>query len=65
MNAARCIVAIYEGYLSHKPDAKEPSVTAFYLRPLAKPMSDIWISSQPQAENDLSKVVAKLCKGAI
>ena len=62
VNPARCIVAIYEAYISHRPDAKQPSITAFYLQPLAKPVSDVWFSSQPLGENDLSKVVAKLCE---
>ena len=46
VNPARCIVAIYEAYISHRPDAMKPSITAFYLRPLGKPVSDVWFSSQ-------------------
>ena len=59
LNAARCIIQLYEKYISHQPssDKCEP---AFYLRLLAKPVSNVsnvWYSCQPKVENDLMKTV--------
>jgi integrase len=62
-NPNRCIVRLYLKYLSHRPtDAK--CSPAFYLRPLAKPRSNIWFSCQPLGINQISKTVARMCQSA-
>ena len=56
----RCIVKIYQKYLSVRPKGEKCS-NAMYLRPLAKTTSDgIWFSMQPMGRHKLSTVVAEL-----
>ena len=59
---SRCIVKIYEEYISHRPDAENAIKNpAFYLRPLSKPKSSIWFANQARGENELAKVVSRIC----
>ena len=53
VNPERCIVRLYEKYLSHRPTAENCS-TAYYLRPLVKPIGI----------HTLSGTVARLCNQA-
>ena len=62
-NPERCIVRLYEKYVSHRPTDPKCS-PAFYLRPLVKPTSNVWYSCQPVGINNLSKTVARLCQQA-
>lgn len=62
-NPERCIVRMYEKYISHRPTSGKCS-PAFYLRPLVKPSGDVWYSCQPQGMKQLTKTVQKLCQQA-
>lgn len=57
----RCIVRIYEAYLSHRPPAAPEHL---YLRPLSRISGGVWFSCQPIGINTLSKTVARLCTSA-
>lgn len=57
----RCIVRLYEKYLSHCPSVH---TDAFYLRPLKEPKGNVWFSKQPVGVNTLSMVVKRLCHAA-
>lgn len=56
---SRCIVKLYEKYISKCPDPAKCS--AFYLRPLAKPTTDLWYAAQPLGRHKLATVVSTLC----
>ncbi len=56
----RCIVQIYRDYVSHCPVENRPS--AFYLRPLVAPTTNIWYSCQAIGRQKLSSMVADICK---
>ena len=56
----RCILNVYEQYISHRPISEKCS-NAFYLRPLMKPLDKVWFSCQPIGENELMKTVGRLC----
>lgn len=60
----RCIVKLYEKYVSHRPPSDVTGVYAFYLRPLEKPKGDIWYSSQCIGRHKLSNTVADICSNA-
>lgn len=62
-NPQRCIVRLYEKYISHRPTNRKCS-PAFYLRPLSNPVSDVWYSCQPIGINTISKTVSRICKNA-
>lgn len=62
-NPDRCIVRLYEQYLSHRPDSPRCS-DAMYLRPLIKPLGEIWYSCQPMGVHTISRTVSSLCKNA-
>ena len=57
-NPKRCIVHLYEKYVSHRPTSGKCS-PALYLRPLVKPNSNVWYSCQPIGINCLSGTVSK------
>ena len=59
----KCTVRLYEKYVSHRPTDANCS-SAFYLRPLVKPVSHVWYSCQALGIHTLSGTVAKLCKQA-
>ena len=61
-NKARCIVSLYEMYVSHIPSSRPDY--AFYLRPLNKPLGNIWYSSQPLGKHKISETVKILCQDA-
>ncbi len=60
---SRCIVRLYQKYVSHRPTDERCS-SAFYLRPLQKPMGIVWYSCQPVGINQLAKTVQRLCTAA-
>lgn len=62
-NPDRCIVNIYEKYVSHRPTSRNCS-PAFYLRPLVKPSENVWYSCQRQGIHQLTKTVKRLCSAA-
>ena len=47
-NSDRCMVRLFEKYMSHHPDHLPKCSTDFYLRPLAVPNGNIWYSCQPR-----------------
>ena len=58
-DSSRCIVAIYEKYVSHVP-ANRPD-HAFYLRPLDRPSGEIWYACQPYGRTKIADTVKSLC----
>ena len=56
----RCLVRLYQVYLSHRPAEVQP----FYLTPLRKPRGVLWYSKVPVGHNTLSQTVGRLCKQA-
>jgi hypothetical protein len=58
----RCIVKLYEKYLSLCPDL-DPDAP-FYLQPLKKPRDTVWYSSVPVGRNTLFKTVGRICSEA-
>lgn len=56
INRERCIVALYDKYMSHRPE----NVDAFYLTPIQEPKTKIWYKRSPMGVNSLSKVVKNL-----
>ena len=52
----RCIVALYDIYMSHRPN----NIDAFYLTPLHNPTSHVWYKRSPIGVNMLSKTVSTL-----
>ncbi len=63
-NLSRCIVRLYQKYVSHRPSDKRCSSASFYLRPLQKPMGIVWYSCQPVGINQLAKTAQRLCTAA-
>ena len=59
-NPERCIVRLYEKYISHLPE--NTTNTAFYLRPLDKPRGHVWFGAQSVGRHKLDTVVAEICK---
>ena len=62
MNSDRCIVRLYEKYVSLRPSHLPKYSTDFYLRPLAVPNGDVWYSCQARGCHTLEKVIKNLCK---
>ena len=62
VNSDRCVVMLYEKYLSHRPDHLPKCSNDFYLRPLTVPNGNIWYSCQPRGRHMLGEVFKKLCK---
>jgi hypothetical protein len=60
---ARCIVRLYELYLSHCPEFKGPD-SPVYLKPLKKISSQVWYACVPLGQHTLGSVVRDMCKGA-
>jgi hypothetical protein len=58
-NPTRCIVRLYEKYVSLRPTSENCS-PAFYLRSLAKPIANVWYTCQPIGINSMSGTVARL-----
>ena len=58
----RCVVALYEKYLAHRP--VHMNLDDFYLRPLANVKGSTWYACQPIGRNMLSKVVTNLATQA-
>ena len=58
----RCVVALYEKYLAHRP--VHMNLDHFYLRPLANVKGSTWYACQPIGRNMLSKVVTNLATQA-
>ena len=55
----RCIVKLYEKYISKCPGSDK--CDAFYLRPRLKPNEDVWYAAQPLGRHKLATVVSTLC----
>ena len=64
VNTDRCMVRLYEKYLSHRPSHLPKCSDDFYLRPLTVPQGDIWYSCQLRGHHKLEKVVRKMCDKA-
>ena len=62
VNSDRCVVRIYEKYVSLRPSHLPKCSTDLYLRPLTVPNGDVWFSCQPRGRHTLEKVVKKLCE---
>ena len=62
-NPERCIVKLYEKYISHLPPPP-PSTTnnAFCRRPLDHIKGDIWFCSSAVGRHKLDTVAAEICK---
>jgi hypothetical protein len=61
-NTERCIVRIYEKYVSLCPDLIPDG--PFYLQPLKKPQQDRWFSTVAVGRNTLYKTVTRICSAA-
>ena len=64
VNSDRCLVRLYEKYMSHCPSHLPKCSKNFYLRPLAFPNGNIWYSCQPRGRHTLEKVIKKICDKA-
>ena len=62
VNSDRCVVRLYEKYISHRPSHLPRCSKDLYLRPLAVPNGDIWFSCQARGRHALEKVIKALCK---
>ena len=60
VNSDRCIVRLFEKYVSVRPDHDPRCSKDFYLRPLAVPNGDVWFSCQPRGIHTLQKVVKNM-----
>ena len=58
INPERCIVSIYEKYMSHCPILRPD---AFYLKPLTAPACDVWYAKSAIGRNKLACVVSNIC----
>ena len=56
----RCIVKLYEKYISHLPP--NTTINAFYRRPLDHIKGDVWFCSSAVGRHKLDTVVADICK---
>ncbi|ESO95566.1 hypothetical protein LOTGIDRAFT_175143 [Lottia gigantea] len=59
-NPARCLVRLYEKYMSLRPK----TCNAYYVRPLKYPKRDTWYCAVPVGRHTLSGVVKRLCANA-
>ncbi|XP_050414113.1 uncharacterized protein LOC126828378 [Patella vulgata] len=57
----RCIVKLYQQYLSLRP---EHAMSMVYLRPLIKPTEKMWYAAAPVGRNTLANTVKRLCEAA-
>ena len=62
-SSSRCIVRIYEMYISHMPSDMKCS-PSLYLRPLDQPKTNVWYSCQAVGINEITKTVKRLCSEA-
>ena len=63
-NADRCMVRLFEKYVSHHPDHDPKCSKDFYLHPLSNQNGNVWYSCQPRGRHTLGEVVKNLCKKA-
>ena len=61
VNSDRCLVRLYDKYISHRPSHDPHCSKDLYLHPLSVPNGDIWYSCQPCGIYCLQKVVKKMC----
>lgn len=61
VNPERCVLRLYEKYLSLRPTDERCS-TDFYLRPLVNPRPDCWYMIQPMGIHTISGIVRKLAR---
>ena len=59
-NPARCVVHLYEYYLSLRPSHDPKCLHDLYLRPLKRYTEHVWFSCQPLGINTLQQVASKL-----
>ena len=59
-NSERCIVHLYDKYLSHRPDG----IQDFYLTPLSKVSGDIWYKKAPLGVNSLANSTKSMFQAA-
>ena len=62
-NPERCIIRIYEEYISHRPVSDKCS-PALYLRPLKDTKKKTWYSCQAWGIHQITRTVTRLCKKA-
>ena len=62
-NPDRCIVKLYQMYISHCPIEPKCS-TGFYLTPLANPRGNIWYSCKAMGCVKLSQIISDIAKRA-
>ena len=62
-NKERCILHIYETYMSRRPTSSNCS-HALYLRPLADPKTYVWFSCQALGIHKITTTVSRLCAAA-
>ncbi|XP_028418023.1 uncharacterized protein LOC114542762 [Dendronephthya gigantea] len=63
-NKKRCIVRLYDKYVSLCPSVGAESSTAFYRTALKCPKPNCWYSSVPVGHNKLASTVKRLCEQA-
>ncbi|XP_028407815.1 uncharacterized protein LOC114530389 [Dendronephthya gigantea] len=61
-NKKRCIVRLYDKYVSLCPSVGAESSTAFYRTALKCPKPNCWYSSVPVGHNKLASTVKRLCE---
>ena len=61
VNSDRCIVRLFEKYISLRPSHDPKCSSDFYLRPLIVPNGDVWYSCQGRGRHTLSEVIKKMC----
>ena len=59
-NPKRCLVRLYQAYMSHRPS--EAKNDAFYLTLLKKPKGNVWYGKTPIGHNTLNSTVSRICK---
>ena len=61
VNPDRCLVRLFEKYMSHRPDHDPRCSRDFYLRPLSVPNGNVWYSCQPKGRHSIEKIVKEMC----
>ena len=64
VNPDRCLVCLFEKYMSHTPSHDPRCSQSFYLRPLTIPNGNVWYSCQPKGRHSLEQIVKKMCEKA-
>ena len=62
VNSDRCVVRLFEKYMSHRPSHLPKCSPDFYLRPLTVPNGNVWYSCQARGRHSIEKVIKELCK---